>query len=63
MTALTRNFSQELSISEQQLAIRLYTRTSLQRPPWGQQSGRCKEVLNKSQCMDFLSAGTKNKWL
>ena len=26
-----------------------------------EKSGRCREVLNKSQCMDFLSAGTKNK--
>ena len=26
-----------------------------------EESDRCKEVLNKSQCMDFLSAGTKNK--
>ena len=40
--------------------------TSLQWPPWGQKkSSHCKdvavrkEVLNKSQCMDFLSAGTK----
>ena len=24
-----------------------------------EESGRCKEALNKSQCMDFLSAGTK----
>ena len=24
-----------------------------------EESDRCKEVLNKSQCMDFLSAGTK----
>ena len=24
-----------------------------------EESGRCKEVLNKSQCMEFLSAGTK----
>ena len=23
--------------------------------------GRCREVVNKSPCMDFLSAGTK-KW-
>ena len=29
----------------------VYSWTSLQRPPWG--------VLNKSQCMDFLSVGTK----
>ena len=27
-----------------------------------EESDRCKEVLNKSQCMDFLSAGTKKKW-
>ena len=25
-----------------------------------EESGRCREVLNKSQCMDFLSAWTKN---
>ena len=24
-----------------------------------EESGRCREVLNKSQCMDLLSAGTK----
>ena len=24
-----------------------------------EERGRCKEVLNKSQCMDFLSARTK----
>ena len=23
---------------------------------------RAREVFNKSQCMDFLSAGTKKKW-
>ena len=25
----------------------------------GRKSGRCREVLHKSQCMDFLSAGTE----
>ena len=25
-------------------------------------SDRCKEVLSKSQCMDFLSSGKKKKW-
>ena len=25
-----------------------------------EESGRCREVLNKSQCMNFLSAGAKN---
>ena len=25
-----------------------------------EESGRCREVLNKSQCMDLLSAGRKN---
>ena len=25
-----------------------------------EECGHCREVLNKSQCMDFLSAGTKN---
>ena len=24
-----------------------------------EESGRCREILNKSQCMDFLSAGTQ----
>ena len=24
-----------------------------------EESGRCREVLNQSQCMDFLSTGTK----
>ena len=33
-----------------------------------EESDRCKEVLNKSQCMDFLSARTKKvavveRWL
>ena len=33
-----------------------------------EESDRCKEVLSKSQCMDFLSAGTKKvafveRWL
>ena len=47
-----------------------YSWTSLQRPPWVQKkSGHCKdeavrrEVFNKSQCMDFLSAGTKKSGL
>ena len=26
-----------------------------------EESGRCRGVLNKSQCMDFLSAGTKKE--
>ena len=25
-----------------------------------EESGRCRELLNKSQCMDFLFAGMKN---
>ena len=52
--------------------LTMYSWTSLQWPPWGSPSprrrkwpllrgGRCREVLNKSQCMDFLSAGTKKK--
>ena len=24
-----------------------------------EESGHCREVLNKSQCLDFLSTGTK----
>ena len=47
-----------------------YSWTSLQRPPWVQKkSGHCKDeavrrdVFNKSQCMDFLSAGTKKSGL
>ena len=28
-----------------------------------EESGHSREVLNKSQCMDFLSARTKKKWL
>ena len=44
-----------------------YSWTSLQWPPWGQKKVLiverwplfCREVLNKSQCMDFLSAGMK----
>ena len=26
-----------------------------------EERGRCREVLNKSQCMDFLFAGTKKR--
>ena len=45
--------------------ILLYTWISLQRPPWDrrkwplQRGGRCREVLNKSRCIEFLSNGTK----
>ena len=42
-----------------------YSWTSLQQPPWEWQKvaivkdGCCREFLNKGQCADFLSAGTK----
>ena len=38
--------------------ILYYILTSLQWPPW-RQGGCCREVLKKSQCMDFWFAGTK----
>ena len=36
------------------LQLNLFTTAAL----GTEESGRCSEVLSKSQCMDFLSAGT-----
>ena len=39
----------------QYLRLNLYTTATLET----EENGHCREVLNKSQCMDFLSAWTR----
>ena len=53
------------SILTQNVKQHSYSWTSLQQPPWEWKKlaiikdGFCREFLNKGQCADFLSTGTK----
>ena len=42
-------------LCSEEIQLKLSTMATLET----EESGRCREVLNKSQCVDFLSAGTK----
>ena len=54
-----------VSVLTQNVKQHSYSWTSLQQPPWERKKlaivkdGCCREFLNKGQCMDFLSTGTK----
>ena len=42
-------------LCSEEIQLKLSTMATLET----EESGHCREVLNKSQCMDFLSAATK----
>ena len=54
-----------VSMLTQNVKQHSYSWTSLQQPPWERKKlaivkdGCCRQFLNKGQCMDFLSTGTK----